>query len=99
MCTSESSDTFLPNSNPTGDRQLLLATKPQNPVASRRGNNGVHAGQASLDFPNHPHEPPILCLGQWAALHDLHGVSLMRFVLLVVDVANRSTANVLTVAR
>src|SRR5258708_3972677 len=43
-------------------------------------------------------QPPVLGLGEAARLHDLHGVALVRLVLLVVDLADRPPLDVLAVA-
>src|SRR5437899_2214166 len=98
MYTFESSATFFSQPRPNGrPTSVLIVLR----GSSRRSNRefGLQLGQAALNFANHAHEPPMLRLGQWAALHDLDGVAGAGLVLLIVNVADRPPANVLAIAR
>src|SRR5258708_1935250 len=92
MCTSESSVTFLPNTKLWAGGNSL----------GRRGRRlrrfSHDGGHTACDFAHDTHQPPMLRLGHGPALHDPHGGALVRFVLLIVDVANRPPADVFAVA-
>src|SRR5438309_89833 len=96
MCTSESSSTFLPNTNPT-----LTTSKHRLPMCLCRPRASNARSGLWIRQPcrvrlevlrrhlfDHADQPPVLGLGVRPAFHDFDGVSHMRGVLLIMNMAD-----------